>query len=212
MLFTIEGIDGSGKNTLSMELKKFLKERTKKNVSLISFPDYDSDSGKKIKEYLTAKASLKESLRDIKNSIILFAKNRKNFKFSDSEYIIADRYVESNIYYNLAKVNKVSDKSFITNFVLQLEYRIFKMKKPDFIFYLTAGMDTIESRLKNRKGKTGGVTGDLYENNLKFLERVNQEGINYFSKLSNAEIIRNKEEAFEVLDRFLNSERKGRGV
>ena len=189
-----------------------MKERTKKDISLISFPDYDSDSGRKIKEYLTIKASLKESLRDIENSIILFAKNRKNFKFPDSEYIIADRYVESNIYYNLAKVNKVSDKSFITNFVLQLEYNAFQMKKPDFIFYLTAGMDIIESRLKNRKGKTGGATGDLYENNLKFLDRVKQEGINYFSKLSNAAIIENKEEAFEILDRFLNSERKGRGV
>lgn len=110
----IEGLDCVGKNTLSTTLYNKLKDMGR-NVVLLSFPDYESDSGKEIKNILHMEGKrngiLEQKLQ------ILMIKNRmdaleelKN-KIDKPEnkdkiyYIIFDRFFLSNFAYAAEPAN-----------------------------------------------------------------------------------------------------------
>ena len=111
----IEGLDCVGKNTLSKTLFDKLKSENK-NVILLSFPNYESDSGKEILQILhtegtrsgTLEQNLRtlmirnrmETLRDMRNDIDIEENKDKTF------YIIFDRFFLSNLAYFPEPSNK----------------------------------------------------------------------------------------------------------
>ncbi len=102
-LIAIEGIDQSGKHTQTRLLAKTLREKHFK-VNTISFPIYDSRSGRQLREFLGGKKSY--PLQAIHMSYSLnrwenLEKIREIMKHSD--YLIMDRYSPSNIAYGVAK-------------------------------------------------------------------------------------------------------------
>ena len=110
----IEGLDCVGKNTLSTTLYNKLKDESK-NVVLLSFPDYNSESGKEIYDILHMEGKrngiLEQTLQIlmVKNRMDTIEELRKsidNLANKDKTYyIILDRFFLSNFAYAAEPAN-----------------------------------------------------------------------------------------------------------
>jgi dTMP kinase len=102
-IIAIEGIDQSGKNTQT----RLLANRLKKNgasVSTISFPIYNSPSGRQIRRFLQGKQEYPAAALHM-----LYSLNRwENMELvtkpaKNSDFVITDRYYPSNFAYGVAR-------------------------------------------------------------------------------------------------------------
>jgi len=102
LFITLEGIDGSGKTTQV----KLIADRLTKDGHLVyvtRFPNYDSDIGHLIKQYLSNKTELTPRVQHL-----LFCANRAEFVdkidrlVNEGFIVICDRYVHSGIAYSVA--------------------------------------------------------------------------------------------------------------
>ena len=139
LIVNIEGLDGSGKETVSRELKEEL-ERRGMNVKTISFPTYREGSA--VTDYLQGKLKLEnpsdkamlyvldrqESLPDIEAAIY------------ENDVIIMDRYVTSNLYYMTKGMCDEEAESFICK-QMKLEYVVNKLPYPDFVIFINTAID-----------------------------------------------------------------------
>lgn len=154
LFIVIEGIDQSGKTTISTELVKKLNEKNKQTVYQ-RFPDTSTEIGKLIYNYLT-------SLKDYPQETIhlLYSANRWELNNYIKETlnkginIVCDRYMYSGIVYSLSTG---LSKDWCENPDNGLV-------KPDIIFYLNVSLYTTKQRRKLMKT-------DKYEND-EFQERV----------------------------------------
>ncbi len=126
MIIGLEGIDGSGKTTLSLLLSSTLE------YNQLSFPYYDNMPI--IKEYLTGNISL-----DGQTSFMLFATNIVQNQDKVKDNIIIDRYIYSTLAYT--KYDYIKSKNIIDNLSL---------KHADIVFLLDISPnDSIKRRMKH---------------------------------------------------------------
>ncbi len=156
----IDGIDGAGKKTQSMLLKKFL-ENHGNSVLLLSYPDYRNPIGKFINEFLHGKASLPVEIQ-----FILYAgdmlKDKEKIErvLEDGKWIIADRYITTTAAYQGAKGFPMENAEQFVN--------IFSIPKPDIVMYLKIMPETgMKRKAIEKEGKL-----DRFESNKAFLHKV----------------------------------------
>jgi dTMP kinase len=102
-LIAIEGIDQSGKHTQTRLLAKALRKK-KRKVDTISFPIYNSISGKELKQFLDGQKKIPAQAVHMLYSLNRWEnKDKIRDKLKESDYLIADRYTTSNIAYGTAK-------------------------------------------------------------------------------------------------------------
>ncbi len=102
-LIAIEGIDQSGKHTQTRLLAKTLREKHFK-VKTISFPIYDSRSGRQLREFLEGRTSYPPQMIHMLYSLNRWENLEKiRLIMKHSDYLIMDRYSPSNIAYGVAK-------------------------------------------------------------------------------------------------------------
>jgi dTMP kinase len=98
----IEGIDAVGKNTQSLLLEAWL-EGNGTDTARLSFPDYETPTGKEIRAFLSGE---RDSLPELRH--LLFAANRWEKVplirelLGANKTIIVNRYTESNLVYGAA--------------------------------------------------------------------------------------------------------------
>lgn len=173
-LIVIEGADCVGKQTQSELLYNYYT-RCEYPCHLVSFPDYSTSTGKKIKDILN-KIDIPNlvsfpKLKEINN---LYMQNRlevwndKLFSLYNQGYIIiADRYIPSNLIYPYITLNKIGiDKSVQEEYLASLLYNehiINKLPIEDAIIILN--MDDINANklLANKRGKDKNETNDDYQ-------------------------------------------------
>ena len=176
-IIAVEGIDGSGKNTQS---NRILAEYSSINakVSKISFPRYgETFFGKEVGNYLNGHFGSLDYVHP-KFSAMLYAGDRFEckeeilIKSSDEGVVIFDRYVQSNVAHQLAKVPMVERAAF-KNWIEDLEFGVYGLPKPDLIIFLdmppsTSGNLVLkkDARIYTDKKK------DLHEENDSYLEKV----------------------------------------
>lgn len=145
-LIVIEGTEYSGKNTQT----KLLVERLKSDNVLIersSFPMYDSPTGTIINSYILGRdgnSTFAEGMSNIppKVASLYYAADRlynidKIINLLNSGInVILDRYVESNMGYQVAKLDKKTDKLEMLNWLEKLEYEMLELPKPDLVIFL----------------------------------------------------------------------------
>ena len=158
-LFVIDGTDGSGKQTQSLMLKKRFDEE-KINYMQISFPNYNSPSSSLVKMYLSG--DFGEHPDDVSPYIAstFYAADRyatyktKLEKFYETGGIIlADRYTTSNMIHQAGKIkNKEERKKFI-EWLFDLEFNLYKIPKPDKVFFLNMPPKDSINLIKNRNNK-----------------------------------------------------------
>ena len=166
MLIDFEGIDGSGKRTQSKLLKKELLKKGFK-VADFSYPDYDSEYGKRIKGFLEAKLNL-SSDEQFLLYLIDIVKNKEEVKqkLRKGHIVIMDRYFLSTIAYQSANNFDYEVAKAVT--------KLIQLPLPSVIFYIEIPLDIAY----RRKSKQKGIV-DRFEGNTKFLTKV----VNVYERL-----------------------------
>lgn len=147
-LIVIEGTDCSGKETQSNLLVKALNQNGYKTEKFC-FPNYNSPTGKIIAgPYLGkedyGKGYFKEGASNVNPyvSSLYFAADRKYniekilSKLKDGINVVVDRYIDSNLAHQGAKLKEQKEKRKIFKFLENLEYKLLKLPKPDITIFL----------------------------------------------------------------------------
>lgn len=210
--FAIEGNDCAGKNTLTKGVIEYIKREKlfpEYKIKTVSFPDYESNSGKLITkflngEYLNDKPNSSSGL--IRKAIAigtLYADNRKEWfdkhfdPNEDNVIYIFDRYMVSNLTHQMVPVmrffrdiekhtdiimeaNMLNAVSIFNDTVGEYETVANKLPKAHYIIIDVAAKTSIERMKKRAEGKHSGK--DILESEpyIKDVAYFIQEYISYF--------------------------------
>ncbi|SON60412.1 Thymidylate kinase [Mycobacterium simulans] len=166
MLIAIEGVDGSGKRTLTEGLRKAFEDAGK-SVATLAFPRY----GQSVTADVVAEA-LHGKHGDLASSVyamaMLFALDRADAideidrARHDHDVVILDRYVASNAAYSAARLHQDADGEVVA-WVRQLEYRRLGLPAPDWQVLLAVPAELAEQRARSRAESDPGRARDSYE-------------------------------------------------
>jgi len=180
-----EGIDGSGKSTQAKLLAKSLKKEGYK-ISFIDFPQHGQKSAGLVDEYLTGKYGSANEVSPYQASIF-YACDRydASFKIRDwlkkGRIVIADRYIGSNIGHQGGKIKNKKERKKYFKWLYDLEYKIFKIPKPDINFILKippkiaqyfSGKITDKEKQNKKRIYLGRKKRDIHERNLNHLKNT----------------------------------------
>lgn len=175
-LIVIEGTDCSGKETQTQLLFTRLKREGKK-VEKISFPEYDSPTGKIVGGPYLGKSDMEASYFsegainvDPKVAALYYAADRRyNLprikELLEQDYIIIlDRYVESNMAHQGCKIEKKEEREKLYKWFDTLEYDLLELPRPDITILLHMPVSKV---VELKKGRS--VT-DSHESSISYLK------------------------------------------
>ena len=183
-LIVIEGLDGSGKSTQIELLRRRLDEKGFQ-CRYIHFPMLNQGRyGELIAEFLRGEYG---SLQEVHPKLValLFANDRKehvetiNDWLNHNYVVLADRYVNSNIAFQCAKLATEAEKEKLKQWILDFEFNYNQLPLPCKSFFLDVSFDHIAQSLSNKRtgddrnylnGKT-----DIHEASLGFQKSVYDE-------------------------------------
>ena len=176
-LITIEGIDGSGKGTQAIKL---VEELNKAGIQakIYSFPAYEETFfGREVGAFLRGEFGSIEQVHP-KLASILFASDRLEQKpqlladLKSGVYVVCDRYVESNIAHQAAKLPDAERAAFLA-WVKELEYSVNSLPKPDITFFLDVPLSVSkELVLKKKQRSYTDEKEDIHEAAHGYLQNV----------------------------------------
>ena len=166
MLIAIEGVDGSGKRTLTDGLRRAF-EAAGKAVATLAFPRY----GQSITADLASEA-LRGRHGDLADSVYamatLFALDRAGAVEDiehlgrTNEVLILDRYVASNAAYSAARLHQDVTGEAVA-WVHETEYRRLGLPAPDWQILLAVPAELADQRARSRAESDPGRARDSYE-------------------------------------------------
>jgi len=179
----IEGLDGSGKSTQTALLKEALEQQGK-TCEFIHFPRTNDESplyGPMLKRFLKGELGALDEV-DPYFVALLFAGDRKNAaswineQLNAGKWVVADRYVLSNIAFQGAKLTGEDRKRKLADWVLDLEFNHFELPKPDLTLFLHMPFSFTEANLtRQREGDDRSYLdgeSDIHEADLQFQKDV----------------------------------------
>ncbi|MDR2475882.1 MAG: dTMP kinase [Bacteroidales bacterium] len=183
-LIVIEGLDGSGKST-QIELLKSRYDVKRIRYQYVHFPMLDKGIyGEMIGEFLRGEYG---SLTDVAPKLValLFANDRKEhinqiINWLNDDYIVlADRYVNSNIAFQCAKIESTAEKEKLKKWILTFEYDYNKLPLPSLSFFLDVPFSFVAKSLSSvREGKDRAYLmgkQDIHENSFALQQGVYSE-------------------------------------
>ena len=183
----IEGLDGSGKSTQIRLLLKYLDNR-KISYRYLHFPRTESPVfGELISMFLRGDFGELDSVNPYLVATI-YAGDRNDAKeiisgwLKEGYYVIADRYVSSNIAFQCAKIQNQKKREALKKWILHLEYDYYRIPKPDIQFFLDVPFDftikklTVLRKGEDRKYLNGQI--DIHEQDLEFQKEVRKVYLN----------------------------------
>ncbi len=134
-LIVIEGTDGAGKATQTRRLANTLR-RMGKPVRTISFPQYGEASAAPIEAYLRGEYGPLSSLTSHQASLLyaidrVAARAKIERWLQEGCFVIADRYVTSNLAHQGAKISNRTARQRFWQWSVDLEYRLLQIPRPD---------------------------------------------------------------------------------
>lgn len=186
-LIVIDGTDGSGKATQTNLLVKHLKQDGKK-VAVIDFPDYYSNFFGKFIGHCLSEQYYNFVKVHPKIASVLYAADRFESKdkiekwLSLGSIVIANRYASANQIHQGGKITSTKKRENFLKWLAEMEYEVFKIPKPDAVFYLSVPIDIvlklIKERNKNEKRNyLGKKKNDVHEKDVKFLENSRKSAL-----------------------------------
>ena len=175
-LFVIDGTDGSGKQTQFMRLKTRFDELGI-NYKLVSFPNYESPSSSLVKMYLSGEFGKHPSDVSAYVASTFYAADRyATYKTELEKYyetggiILADRYTSSNMIHQAGKILDKGERKKFIEWLFDLEFNMYKIPKPDKVFFLNMPPKTTFKLMENRENKFSHESKkDIHESDQEYL-------------------------------------------
>jgi dTMP kinase len=175
-LIALEGIDGSGKRT---QLDLLARELDARGYSThrISFPRYESFFGQLVGRYLNGEFGSLATI-DPHLSALLYAGDRLEAKpeieaaLAAGKFVLADRYVGSNLAHQSERVPAQNREDFVT-WLKRLEYDLYGLPAEDLVIYLRVPVQEAHRLvgLKSTRAYTN-LKRDIQEADIKHLEQT----------------------------------------
>lgn len=178
---TIEGLDGSGKSTQLKRLCQFLEDK-KTPYRYLHFPRLESPVfGSLISRFLRGELGRIDQV-DPYLVALMYAGDRheaaKEIRqwMAQDQLVIVDRYVHSNIAFQCAKSPNESQRDSLRQWILNVEYEINGIPKPEKSVFLDVPFTFTRKNLTSERSGTDrnylqGQT-DIHEADLGFQSRV----------------------------------------
>jgi len=181
MLIVLEGLDGAGKSTQVRKLREYL-EKVSPRLEYIHFPRYDAPVyGELISKFLRGDFGPLGALHP-QLIALLFAEDRHGAApairkaLDEGATVLLDRYVYSNIAYQCAKLSDPDEAEALRRWILDTEYGVFNLPKPDLNIFLDVPLQFVENSLTHaRKGADRSYlegSSDIHEGSIEFQKRV----------------------------------------
>lgn len=180
----IEGLDGCGKSTQVSLLQQRLQQEGIA-YKFIHFPMLNQGLyGTLIAEFLRGEFGSLEEVHP-KLVALLYANDRMEHIhkirqwLDEGCFVLADRYVASNIAYQCAKLKDESAKASLKEWILDLEFEQNHLPWPDKMFFLNVPFDFIRKSLTTtREGNDRDYLNgkqDIHESSIAFQAEVYKE-------------------------------------
>ena len=186
-LAVIEGLDGCGKSTQFELCAKKLSDKGIK-VKAITFPDYDQPSSALVKLYLEGRLSKSAADINAYAAASFYAVDRyasyKQFwedNYNDGEFILAARYVTSNLIYQMSKLDKKEWDSYI-EWLFDYEYKRLGLPVTDKVIFLDMPLEVSQKLLSGRYNGDESKK-DIHEADLKYMQNCRDAAIFCAKKL-----------------------------
>ncbi len=181
MLVVLEGLDGAGKSTQVRKFREYLEERHS-ILRYIHFPRYDSVLyGNLIAKFLRGGFGSIDSVHP-QLVALLFAEDRHDAAPAIRETlgqggcVLLDRYVYSNIAYQCAKLESDSESEELREWIMNTEYGLFNLPRPDLNIFLDVPINFVEESLnRHRNGSDRDYlkgASDIHEADIRFQMKV----------------------------------------
>ena len=182
-LIVLEGLDGAGKSTQL----KMLGERAAAGgdaTEFLHFPRVETPLyGETIARFLRGDFGDADSV-DPYTVALLFAGDRAAAApqirewLADGKWVFLDRYVYSNVGYQCAKIDDPGARSRLRDWILDLEFGIWAIPRPDVSLFLDVPFRFTEASLsRERSGADRDYlqgASDVHEASLEFQRRVRE--------------------------------------
>ncbi len=178
----LEGLDGAGKSTQINMLRDFLQSRGTE-CRYLHFPRFDAPVyGELIARFLRGELG---DLSQVNPYLValLYAGDRADAarmirEWLSCGWVIADRYVYSNIGYQCAKMDGMEDRETLRQWILDLEFGHYGIPRPDVSLFLDVPFSFTASRLSaQRSGSDRDYlkgSADIHESSLDLQRRVRE--------------------------------------
>lgn len=173
----IEGSDGAGKATQTELLVQYLREQGFK-VGRVSFPRYkETPAGRMLFEFLKSPRATEYDFANANHKAAsrIYAQDRfESLEYlqeliEGNDFVIFDRYVESNLLHQGSKLPSRSEKITFANWLSDLEYTELGLPKPQMTVYLDLPHTISYARaLKRAKEKDESL--DAVESNVEYVK------------------------------------------
>ncbi len=186
-LIVIDGTDGSGKATQAGLLVKHLR-KDGHQVRVIDFPDYYSNFFGKFIGHCLSEQYYNFVKVHPKIASVLYAADRFESKdkierwLGAGDIVIANRYASANQIHQGGKIANTKKRENFLKWLAEMEYRVFKIPRPDTVFYLSVPIPMVLKLIKTRDGNGRrrhylGNKKDAHEKDVKFLENSRKSAL-----------------------------------
>lgn len=177
-LIVLDGTDGSGKATqLKLLRTKLTKEGYK--VKVLDFPEYYNNFfgafiGHCLSEQYYNWIHVHPKIASIAYAADRWESSQKIRDWLKKGYIVlANRYVSANQIHQGGKIASTKKRIGFLKWLDEMEYEVFKIPKPNAVFYLHVPMINIIKLIKERSKKTSrayiGKRKDIVEGDIPYL-------------------------------------------
>lgn len=204
----IDGLDGSGKGSVTRMLREYLSKRGVEN-DLISFPMYSCESSSLVKLYLSGALGQKPEDNNAYAASMLFSADRyvsykevwgRLYEKPDS-VLIADRYTSANAVHQLTKLPEDEWDRFLW-WLYDFEYRKLGLPVPDHTVYIEMPPAICRRLIAKRAAETGRMI-DIHEKDESHLDRAYRCALYAADKLGFDRIVGYREEEPRPLEEIL---------
>lgn len=193
-LIVIDGTDGSGKATQAALLAARLKKEGYK-VASIDFPKYGENFfGAFIGRCLSRQYYNFVKVHP-KIASVLYAADRWESKekieawLKKGYIVIADRYASANQIHQGGKIKSAKKRREFLQWLDEMEYKVFKIPRPNLVVYLSLPLTTMRSLIKERNKKEVraylGRGKDVHEKDMHHLENARESALKLVKELNN---------------------------
>lgn len=207
-LIVVEGLDGAGKSTQIQMLRKYF-DKNGAGSDFLHFPRMEEPFfGELISKFLRGEFG---ELKDVNPYLVamIYAGDRKDASellrkwLNEGKHVLLDRYVYSNIAYQCAKLDSLSERNKLKEWILKLEFEYFNIPRPTLNIFLDVPFSFTEAKLGGKRSGTDrdylNGSSDIHEASLIFQKAVREVYIDTSHSDPSLEILKCSNKSGEIM-------------